>query len=42
MEAVTAEEAVLVVAAATLALRLRPPVPPAPPAATPEATSPAA
>jgi drug/metabolite transporter (DMT)-like permease len=34
--------AVLVVAAATLALRLRPPVPPAPPAATPEAPSPAA
>src|SRR5512139_110919 len=31
----------LVVAAATLALRLRPPVPPAPPAATPEAPSPA-
>jgi drug/metabolite transporter (DMT)-like permease len=34
--------AVLVVAAATLALRLRPAVPPAPPAATPEAPSPAA
>ena len=34
--------AVLVVAAATLALRLRPPVPPAPAAATPEAPSPAA
>jgi drug/metabolite transporter (DMT)-like permease len=31
--------AVLVVAAASLALRLRPPVPPAPPAATPEAPS---
>ncbi|MFN8091721.1 MAG: DMT family transporter [Vicinamibacteria bacterium] len=34
--------AVLVVSAATLALKLRPRVPPAPPAATPEAPSPAA